>query len=70
MNSQLPLLPPYQARVIAEKEELDARLVKLLDFINKPTFPNVPAVERDLLAQQAGLMRNLSALLAARINLF
>jgi hypothetical protein len=64
-------LLPYQERVLEEKAELDARLIKLIDFITSPNFTvMVQAEERERLTRQYTLMRQLSSVLNERIQAF
>jgi hypothetical protein len=62
---------PHQERVIAEKAELDARLAKLLAFIQTPIiFPALPEAEQSRLRNQARFMDGYAAVLGERIAAF
>jgi hypothetical protein len=63
-------LAPHQERVVAEKTELDAKLVALLAFFQGPIFPTLPADEQIRLRCQARFMDGYSAVLGERINAF
>lgn len=64
-------LPPYQKRVVAEKEDLDERLAKLRAFcLASTTFDALPTEEKQRLSEQEGLMAALSDVLARRIAAF
>lgn len=64
-----PLLP-HQARVVAEKDELGEKLMKLLCFFQTPTFANLPEAERSRLRNQARFMDGYAAVLEERIAAF
>lgn len=62
--------PEYQKRVIAEKENLDGRLVSLDNFVGKSLYAAASRVEQERLCRQANLMRDYSAVLGERIAAF
>ena len=63
-------LQPHQQRVVAEKNELDARLTGLLAFFSKPIFASLSEGERARLRAQSFFMIGYSSLLAERIDAF
>lgn len=60
----------YQARVIAEKVELDSRREKLDAFIESDEFDNIARTDQQLLVVQADAMTTYSCVLAQRIQNF
>ena len=70
---ELPVstLPPHQQRVLDEKQELDMRITKLDEFIERnPLFNGLSASERGRLKRQLDVQRELSVILAERIDNF
>jgi hypothetical protein len=69
---EIPLLPTsHEGRVILEKQELDAKLEKLTDFIeNNPIFTTIGYDDRDRLKAQARAMAGYSEVLRERIAAF
>lgn len=64
-------LLPHQARVMAEKAELDARATALSNFIGtSPAFLTIPAAEQVRLKEQCEIMWQLSEVLGRRIKAF
>lgn len=65
-------LQPYQQRVVDEKTELDARLMKLRAFCatHNDTFDSLPTEEKQRLTEQEGHMAAYSAVLGRRIGAF
>lgn len=63
-------LSPHQQRVIEEKVELDAKLVKIRAFFGTPLFSILKEPEQDRLHRQAGYMSCYSAVLDERIAAF
>lgn len=63
-------LLPYQQRVIDEKNDLDERVMKLIEFISLHSFELLDPVEQALLRKQCEAMRDLSSILGARIARF
>ena len=63
-------LPPYQQRVIQERNELDSKLGNLLTFIGTPVFHSLDGADRALLKQQADVMAECSRILSIRIARF
>ena len=61
---------PHQERVVAEKEELDAKLFKLVQFKSTETFAKLPQIEQERLIVQVQVMRLYSDILRTRINAF
>lgn len=58
----------FQKRVIAEKQELDARLLKLIAFIGTEVFLSLDLGEQDRLERQAEAMTAYSTILGERIT--
>lgn len=70
---ELPVstVPPHQQRVLDEKQELDIRITKLDEFIQRnPLFSNLPEAERARMKRQADVMFELSSILGERIANF
>lgn len=64
-------LPPHQQRVLDEKQELDVRITKLDEFIERgPVFAQVPGDEQARLKRQLDVMHELSSILGERIAKF
>lgn len=57
----------YQERVVAEKAELDAKMMKLTDFIDSVRFNALPMADRCLLREQKLAMKRYSDILGERI---
>jgi hypothetical protein len=60
----------FQKRVVEEKDELDAKRVKLSAFINSEVFETIPLEEANRLEQQADAMEAYSEILLERIKAF
>lgn len=60
----------YQQRVVEELEELQERLTRLTDFINGRVFLTLEEEAQELLVKQYLLMKDLRAVLRARIEYF
>jgi len=60
----------YQERLLEEKQQLDDRLAKLVNFIGSATFQKLPSNYCDLLEDQKVAMEEYARILAARIDLF
>ncbi len=61
----------FQDRVIAERDEVNERHDKLLDFINNnPVFKTLDKIDRDLLVEQDAYMEAYIATLNKRIERF
>lgn len=64
-------LYPLQQRVIDEKADLDAKIMKLADFIvQTPAFKELPVLERSRLHRQHMAMITYSGILKERIEAF
>lgn len=64
-------VPAHQQRVLDEKQELDMRITKLDEFIERnPLFNGLSASERGRLKRQLDVQRELSVILAERIDNF
>lgn len=64
-------MEPHQERVIAEKRDLDEKLVKLTVFITEDrVFRGLPEADKGLLREQQLIMEHFSQVLAARIARF
>lgn len=61
-------LQPHVQRVVAEKAQLDDRLVKLGAFLKSPRFLELGEHARNLLNKQHALMEELSEVLAQRLE--
>lgn len=61
---------PFQERVIAEKNDLDAKIQKLAEFLESPVFGKLSASDQENLRHQLDLMGQYSAVLGSRIGLF
>ncbi len=71
MPEQAGAVPAHQQRVLDEKQELDARIVKLGEFIeSNPLFLTVDADEQTRLCRQLAVMHELAVILADRIAHF
>ena len=60
----------YQKRVVAEKEEIDIKIVKLTGFIFSPKFDSVNEKEQERMDTQLRAMMNYSMCLRERIASF
>lgn len=60
----------FQERVVTEKAELDAKLVKLFTFFDTPTFANLPNDDKVTLQHQSYYMTMYSKMLGDRIEKF
>ena len=66
-----PLLKPHQARVVAEKEELDKKCAALKLFVELSIdFTKLDTAEQSRLKLQYGVMQAYSEILAQRIAAF
>jgi hypothetical protein len=64
-------LLPYQQRVVDEKAALDAKIMKLADFIVlSATYKNLGSAEKDRLNRQHAAMLTYSGVLRERIEAF
>jgi hypothetical protein len=61
---------PWQLRVIEEKKELDARLVKLSEFLSGEAFSEMTEDDQELLSSQKTHMTSYSGILGERIARF
>ena len=61
---------PWQLRVIEEKKELDARLVKLSEFLSGKAFSEMTEDDQELLSSQKTHMSCYSGILGERIARF
>lgn len=61
---------PWQLRVIEEKKELDARLVKLSEFLSGKAFAVMTEEDQELLLSQKNHMNCYSDILGKRIARF
>ena len=60
-------LPPHQQRVLDVKQDLDIRITKLDEFIQRNQFfHGLPVSERDRLKRQLDVMQELSTILGER----
>ena len=59
----------FKLRVLGEKEELDAKVGRLAEFIDSsPAYAQLPLAERGRLVYQLHVMRAYSAVLQSRID--
>lgn len=64
-------MEPHQQRVVEEKEQLDAKILKLFNFIQENSlFASLPVIEQELLTTQLSAMRVYSDILGMRISAF
>lgn len=63
-------LLPYQQRLMGEQAKLNSDLNKLQNAIKKPTFLNIPVIERDYLVSQSRAMTQYLNKLDKRVDLF
>ena len=63
-------LQPHQARVVAEKSDLDEKLAKLSGFLDSEAVKSLDPEDQSLLHKQRVLMFNYSGILSARIARF
>ena len=63
-------MKPWQKRLIEERDELDARRIKLINLIVSPKFASITEEDRILLKQQEVLMLKLFEVLCERIARF
>lgn len=63
---------PYQQRVIAERDEINRRMVILKDFTNplNPVYAAISVAEKRLINRQNYAMKEYLSLLDERISLF
>lgn len=61
---------PYEARVIAEKAELEVRIFGLEQFLDSPLFAIVEPAVQERLHRQAKVMKEYAAILKERIDAF
>lgn len=62
-------MTPWQERLIAEKTELDARLMTLQLFMDSQVFNSIEGKQQDLMYQQRDLMARYSEILTRRLGL-
>lgn len=62
-------LPPFVQRVIGEKAELDDRLSKLNGFLCSEGVDKLDSIMHRLMLSQAAVMKELSDILEARLEL-
>jgi hypothetical protein len=66
-------MQPHEERVVAEKQELDAKIEKLKTFCfgdNNTTFRTLLPIDRELLESQYTAMQQYTVILARRIARF
>jgi len=64
-------VPPHQQRVLDEKQDLDIRITKLDEFIERnPLFGNLPDAEQARMKRQLDVQRELSVILSERVANF
>jgi hypothetical protein len=65
-----PVRPAHQQRVIDEKAELDAKIVKLCDFLRSAAYRALPEADQRLLDRQLSHMRDYAHILFMRVARF
>jgi len=68
-NSDPSEISPYKQRLLIEREDLNNKLFKLLNFTRRPNFLAVPHTERELLISQSRAMTAYLDKLDKRIDL-
>ncbi len=63
-------MEPHEQRVVEEKELLDEKIVKLVDFIIHQHNTDVDETEMELLNDQLGAMLDYASILRKRIRRF
>lgn len=63
-------MQPHQQRVVDEKTELDTKWLALISFTTSDIFNGLSEYERNLLRDQAAVMKTYSDILAERIATF
>lgn len=64
-----PSPPPHVARMIEEREQVQARLDKLREFMrDNPLFQTLGIIDRDLMKEQEQVMDSYVVILGMRIN--
>lgn len=61
---------PFEQRILDEREALNEKLFKLLDFTRRPNFLAVAYAERELIIAQSRAMTSYLDKLDKRIDLF
>lgn len=69
-QSQRSHLPPYQQRVLEERDELSDRMGRLYEFNHSAIFTTLPIIEQHLLLKQYAHMTGYLDALDRRIRLF
>ena len=57
----------HEERVVAERNELDDKIIKLSIFINSERYRGLPSEEKDRLSRQRDVMREYTKILGKRI---
>ena len=63
-------MKPHQERVVAEREELDSKRIKLQSFIGSEMFLSLDKDEQARLLRQSKIMNDYSCVLIERIGAF
>ena len=63
-------MKPHEERVIHEKYELDEKINRLVDFMNKAVYPTLDVFEQRRLIMQRDAMKQYSIILGERIQAF
>lgn len=63
-------IEPHQERVVVERDELNAKIVKLDEFIKGSVFSSLPVAEQLRLTSQRGYMKLYLGVLKERIAAF
>lgn len=64
------VMQAYQERVVEEKQELDAKLQRLKDFIDSDAFAQLLSDEQIRMSEQYSIMETYSEILQRRIEAF
>lgn len=70
LHGEVDTVPPFQRRVMTERDELAAKLCKLGAFLVTPTYRRLADEEQTRLADQFEFMRQYLNVLNARIDAF
>lgn len=63
-------MKPFQERVVTERNELDERIKRLIEFVDGSQFFQLPADERSRMRAQLATMKVYSRILGERIENF
>jgi hypothetical protein len=69
-KTEAPALADWQQRVVIEKDEVDAKALKLREFIGSKEFDALDATNQNLLRRQGQVLNAYALVLGQRIALF